>query len=121
MNEPVSGNAIMVIKPYLWNGMWVFDDEAVGLRREPFVAGMDAIIEPRRDRDSECRPGLPGRLFGWAIPGGPDCAGAAPAAGAGHVYRWAEHDMEGWLCPALLKYFQEPPKTLHIQLRPTTA
>jgi hypothetical protein len=24
-------NAIFVIKPYKWNGMWVFDDERVGL------------------------------------------------------------------------------------------
>ena len=31
-------NAIFVIKPYKWNGMWVFDDERVGLDKEPFVA-----------------------------------------------------------------------------------
>lgn len=24
-------NSIFVIKPYKWNGMWVFDDERVGL------------------------------------------------------------------------------------------
>ncbi len=45
MSATANANAIMVIKPYLWNGMWVFDDEAVGLRREPFVSGMDAMIE----------------------------------------------------------------------------
>jgi hypothetical protein len=26
--------------------------------------------------------------------------------GAGNVYRWAEKGMEGWLCPALLRYFE---------------
>jgi hypothetical protein len=30
-------NAIFVIKPYKWNGMWVFDDERVGLDKEPFM------------------------------------------------------------------------------------
>ena len=34
-------NAIFVIKPYKWNGMWVFDDERVYLDKEPFVAGAD--------------------------------------------------------------------------------
>jgi hypothetical protein len=34
-----------VIKPYQWNGMWVFDDPAVGLVREPFVAGVPQMIE----------------------------------------------------------------------------
>jgi hypothetical protein len=38
-------NAINVIIPYRWEGMWVFDDERVGLDREPFVAGADDIID----------------------------------------------------------------------------
>ena len=38
-------NAIFVIKPYKWNGMWVFDDERVGLVKEPFVAGADTMID----------------------------------------------------------------------------
>ena len=27
------------------DGLWVFDDEAVGLRQEPFVSGADAILD----------------------------------------------------------------------------
>jgi uncharacterized RDD family membrane protein YckC len=38
-------NSLMVIYPYRYNGMWVFDDESVGLVREPFVAGADNIID----------------------------------------------------------------------------
>jgi hypothetical protein len=38
-------NSVMAIHPYKANGLWVFDDTAVGLRQEPFVAGADAIIE----------------------------------------------------------------------------
>lgn len=30
-------NALMVIAPYRYAGTWVFDDSAVGLKREPFV------------------------------------------------------------------------------------
>ena len=38
-------NALFVIEPYQWNGIWVFDDPRVGLQQEPFVSGMPEIIE----------------------------------------------------------------------------
>ena len=38
-------NSIFVIRPYKWQGMWVFDDERVGLDKEPFVAGADTMID----------------------------------------------------------------------------
>lgn len=38
-------NAINVIHPYKWEGMWVFDDARVGLNQEPFVEGADTIID----------------------------------------------------------------------------
>src|SRR4051812_48395546 len=44
-HEAPSANAIMVIAPYWYNGTWVFDDPAVGLRREPFVAGVPEMID----------------------------------------------------------------------------
>ena len=37
--------------------------------------------------------------------------------GGGNVYRWAEKEMEGWLCPALLRYFQQAPEKLCVQVR----
>jgi len=36
----------------------------------------------------------------------------------GNVYYSAELDMEGWLCPALLRYFSEAPKQIYVQVRP---
>src|SRR5438105_1212537 len=38
-------NAIHVIFPYLKNGVWMFDDEAVGLTQEPFVSGVPEMID----------------------------------------------------------------------------
>src|SRR5262245_44048526 len=40
-----SSNSIMVVNPYWYNGTWVFDDPAVGLKREPFVAGVPEMID----------------------------------------------------------------------------
>ena len=38
-------NSIFVLKPYRFNGTWVFDDEATGLVREAFVGGADTILD----------------------------------------------------------------------------
>ena len=38
-------NALMVIAPYRYQGAWVFDDPATGLAREPFIAGIDTMID----------------------------------------------------------------------------
>jgi hypothetical protein len=37
--------------------------------------------------------------------------------GGGNVYSRVENGMEGWLCPALLKYFGRPPEKLFIQIK----
>src|SRR5687768_9243597 len=38
-------NSIMVLMPYRVAGTWVFDDPSVGLRQEPFVAGIPEMID----------------------------------------------------------------------------
>jgi hypothetical protein len=37
--------------------------------------------------------------------------------GGGNWYYSGDLDMEGWLCPALFKYFSETPKTLYAQIK----
>ncbi len=37
-------NAMMVLFPYKYEDMWVFDDPDAGLHREPFVLGIDDMI-----------------------------------------------------------------------------
>src|SRR4051812_25615999 len=44
-NHSDAGNSIMVVKPYWLHGTWVFDDESVGLKQEPFVAGVPEMID----------------------------------------------------------------------------
>ena len=38
-------NPLMVIVLYKYEGLWVFDDAAVGLSMEPFIAGIDSLID----------------------------------------------------------------------------
>jgi hypothetical protein len=110
-------NQICVIKPYKWNGMWVFDDERVGLLKEPFVAGADTLIDV-----AVAAYGVPRAEEGFLLVFSGDPFPTAQfqlewrrAETGGNVYGW--NGREGWLCPALLKYFEKPPATIHVEVR----
>jgi len=95
-------NALRVIHPYLDHGTWVFDDQGVGLVKEPFVAGIPNIIEAAVGPD--CRSftavfsdrSFPGATFSLTRD--------TPEAG-GYWYTLEGSKLRGWLCPATLQYF----------------
>ena len=95
--------------------MWVFDDERVGLDREPFVAGADTMIDHVLALKGLEHPEKGFRLvfsagefpkydvrFDWVRQGD-----------GGNWCKSQEYQMEGWLCPALLKYFDEAPNHIY--------
>ena len=110
-------NSIFVIKPYKWENMWVFDDPAVGLVREPFVGGADTIIDVATSHIPNADRGFIAVFSASYFPDAQIVLEWVREDGGGNVYRWAEKGMEGWLCPALLKYFEEAPAKLHIQVK----
>jgi hypothetical protein len=52
-------NSITSIYPYKCGGLWVFDDEAAGLRQEPFIAGGDRQMFRRMVAEALERRGMP--------------------------------------------------------------
>ena len=118
-------NSIFVIKPYRWNGMWVFDDERVGLDKEPFVAGADTMIDT-----AVAVKGIENAEDGFLM-----IFSAGPFPDADFEVEWVREDsggnvykgrfevdgevqeMEGWLCPALNLYYPDAPKRLYVQVR----
>jgi hypothetical protein len=112
------GNSIFVIKPYKWEGMWVFDDPAVGLVREPFVAGADLMIDQATSHIRNAARGFLAVFSASRFPGADIVLDWRREEGGGNVYGWADQNMEGWLCPALLKYFPQAPARLYVQVRP---
>ena len=114
-------NAIGIIAPYKYEGTWVFDDLAVGLTREPFVAGIDTMID-RAVAD------IPHAERGFRL-----LFSAAPFPGytvklqwrreefGGNWYYARQFDMEGWLCPALFNYFDKAPAELYCRAEPKAA
>ncbi len=112
-------NSITAIKPYKWEGLWVFDDDRVGLVKEPFVGGADTLIDVAVER-KEIANAADGFLLLFSatpFPGADFHLEWVRQEQGGDVYLWCDGDQEGWLCPALLKYFDEAPANLYIQLK----
>ena len=110
-------NQILVIAPYWLDsvGTWVFDDEAVGLVQEPFVEGVPDMID-------DLVADIPDAHHGFRL-----LFSAAPFPGfqrkltwvreemGGNWYKADEPPMEGWLCPALFRYFDEAPQEIYVK------
>jgi hypothetical protein len=110
-------NAINVIAPYKHQGMWVFDDPRVGLVQEPFVSGADTMIDRVVADIPDAELGFTMIFSGTAFPGHQYQLDWKREEGGGNWYYSPQLDMEGWLCPALLKYFLAPPKQLFVQTK----
>ncbi len=111
-------NALMVLVPYRHAGTWVFDDPRAGLVREPFVAGVPEMIDV-------LVAGIPGATNGFRL-----LFSAQPFPGyqkkltwlrgdmGGNYYKMDNPPMEGWLCPAMFRYYQKAPKELYVKAEP---
>jgi hypothetical protein len=62
-------NALMVIVPYTFEGLWVFDDAAVGLSKEPFIAGIDTLIDKATANTPDAQHGFHAIFSGRQFPG----------------------------------------------------
>lgn len=108
-------NSIGLIVPYKHEGMWVFDDPLVGLSREPFIAGIDTMIDRLVAAIPNAEKGF--RLLFSAAPF-PGCTVELSwrrEEYGGNWYYSPQFDMEGWLCPALFKYFDKAPAKLYVR------
>jgi hypothetical protein len=106
-----------VIHPYRADGMWVFDDPAVGLRREPFVCGADLVIDRMVATIPHAENGFDLVFSAQPFPGAEAEFEWRRAESGGDWYYSRALDMEGWLCPALLKYFDSPPPRIYAQFK----
>jgi len=108
-------NALIVIAPYRHAGTWVFDDPSARLVREPFVAGVPEMIDVLvRD--------IPGATNGFrllfsaqAFPGYQKKLTWLRGDMGGNYYKMEEPAMEGWICPAMFRYYQTAPKELYVK------
>lgn len=111
-------NSINIISPYKYYGSWVFDDERVGLVKEPFVGGADTMLDCLVADIPDAAKGFVLIFSGSPFPGHQHRLDWLRTDGdGGNWYWWEEFKLEGWLCPALFKYFDGPPKQIYVQAK----
>ena len=93
----------------------MFDDPSTGLTREPFVAGVPKIIDHLVKDIPNAENGFRMLFSGKPFPGYMMKVTWIRAEMSGNWYHSEELDMEGWLCPALFKYFEEAPKEIYVK------
>jgi hypothetical protein len=113
-------NSINFIVPYRYEGMWVFDDPRVGLDKEPFVSGADKMIDVLVADIPNADKGFRLLFSATPFPGHAVKLEWCKEEYGGNWYFSAEFEMEGWLCPALFKYFDSAPKEIYVKAEPRT-
>lgn len=116
--ENTEMNSIMVIHPYKFDGTWVFDDPKVGLVQEPFVAGADRLIDQMVADIPNADQGVTILFSAAPFPGCQHEFLRVREEHGGNWYSSAAFGLEGWLCPALFKYFDQAPARLYAQAKP---
>jgi hypothetical protein len=109
-------NSICVIKPYRYEGIWVFDDESTGLDKEAFVSGADVIIDLMTEHIPNAHDGFVMIFSGNPFPSHEHHLTWQREEDGGNWYLHEEFGQEGWLCPALFLYFENAPKDIYVKV-----
>lgn len=112
-------NSIGIIHPYWDRGTWVFDDDAVGLVKEPFVAGIPEMINDLVKDIPDARKGFKMLFSASPFPGYQRKLKWSRTEMGGNWYTLEGENQEGWLCPALFKYFEQAPQELYVKAEKT--
>jgi hypothetical protein len=88
-------NALSVIFPYRLEGVWVFDDAATSLVREPFIGGADNILDVLTENIPDAANGFKIIFSARPFPGYTARFVWTRTEYGGYWYRWPEREMEG--------------------------
>lgn len=115
-----TGNSVFRVLVRVIDGLWVFDDSEFGIREQPFVFGSDLILE-KMVAEAGGEMNRMNILFsGIPFPGSEHCLEFVREETKGFVYRWQDHNLQGWLSPSLRNYFSEPAPAIYLHLLPKT-
>ena len=89
----------------------------VGLSQEPFVAGADTMIDRVVADIPDAERGFTMTFSAAPFPGHQFRLEWRRVGDGGNWYYALQLDQEGWLCPALLRYFDEAPMELYVQVK----
>ena len=93
----------------------VFDDETVNLKREPFVAGVPEMIDVLVKDIPDSKNGFRLLFSANAFPGHQKKLAWLRGDSGGNYYKLDDPPMEGWICPAMFRYYKTPPQALYVK------
>lgn len=108
-------NSILIIQPYRHAGIWVFDDAATGLVQEPFVEGVPEMIDELTREIPNAASGFRLLFASTPFPNYQEKIEWRREEFGGNWYYSPTYDREGWLCPALFKYFDSAPREIYVK------
>ena len=110
-------NQINQLEIYRTGSTWAFDDETRDLLKEPFVSGVDEILNyvigPAHDRAivTFSKDPFPTQEKVYVLVFLYESEG-----GAWYQYIEKTYQKTGWFCPAFWKYFDTPPNKIHFTI-----
>ena len=107
-------NSLMVIEPYRYAGTWVFDDRRVGLEQEPFISGIPEMIDKMVEKIPNADKGFRLIFSTQPFPGHSLELVWRRSERNGNWYYCPPLDKEGWVCPALFRYYQKAPERIYV-------
>jgi len=112
------GNSIHRVLVRAVDGLWVYDDASFGVKEQPFVFGADLIIDKMVAGMEGVQDQVNVLFSGIPFPGSEYCLEFLREETKGFVYRWQDHNLQGWMSPTLRNYFPDPPPKIFLQLLP---
>ena len=85
--------------------------------QEPFVGGADTMIDRVVADIPNARDGFVMVFSANTFPGYQFKLGWRRGENGGNVYYSSDLDAEGWLCPALFRYFDLAPPAIYVQVK----
>lgn len=120
MSEAVKQNAIHSLVVYRHGRDWVFDDKEKGIVKEPFVSGIDTMLDMLTKDIPGAKCGVQIRFSASPFPGSQihlERTYEPKQKQDGTWYFCPELNEPGWLCAVLYCYFETAPITIYVQLQ----
>ena len=113
MSEPIHA-----IEPFRYHGLLFLRDSAVDLHQQSLVSGAYIMMEKLARAIPDAEAGFVLLFSAAPFPGYQVHLEWQRSQSGGYWYHSRELREDGWLTPALLKYFPEPPPDIYVQAKP---
>ena len=107
------GNAIITLFPFKYKSVWMFNDKTTNLKNEAFVLGIDSMLDILTKDIPKAENGFRLTISDSPFPNHTVTLQRRSREGGGRWYWSPDYKIEGWLCPALFKYYLIAPKRLY--------